>query len=52
MAVLNPSHTGSRFFPNQVVNAKQANHAAKTKINLQKREAFFFFPDTPAVTGE
>lgn len=51
MALLNPSHTGSRFFPNQVVNAKQANHAAKTKINLQKREAFFF-PDTPAVTGE
>ena len=42
MALLNPSHTGSRFFPNQVGNAKQANHAAKTKINLQKREAFFF----------
>jgi hypothetical protein len=29
---------------------KQANTAAKSKINLQKSKGFF--PNTPAVTGE
>lgn len=40
MALLNPGHTESYLFPNQVFNAKQANSAAKTKNNLQKGKAF------------